>query len=44
MHLALRELELEHLWVIYPGDQSYAVEEKITVWPLQQILALMHSI
>jgi len=37
MHIALRELGLEHLWVFYPGEQSYPVHEQITAWPLQRV-------
>jgi hypothetical protein len=37
MHIALQDLGLEHLWVVYPGEQSYQVHERITVWPLQKM-------
>jgi predicted AAA+ superfamily ATPase len=37
MTTALVDLELEHLWVIYPGKESYPLSEKITV---QSIYAL----
>ncbi len=37
MHVALQDLGLEHLWVVYPGEQSYPAHERITVWPLQKI-------
>jgi predicted AAA+ superfamily ATPase len=37
MHIALKDLGLEHLWVIYPGDQKYALDERITVIPLEEI-------
>lgn len=37
MHIALQDLGLEHLWIIYPGGQSYPVHERITVLPLQRI-------
>ena len=30
-------LELEHLWVIYPGNQTYDLDEKVTVLPLEKI-------
>ena len=40
MHIALQDLELEHLWVIYPGKRSYPVQERITVWPLQSVANL----
>ena len=37
MHIAIEDLGLEHLWVIYPGDQKYALDSKITVIPLEEI-------
>jgi predicted AAA+ superfamily ATPase len=37
MHIALQDLGLEHLWVLYPGNQNYAVQERISVWPLQEL-------
>jgi hypothetical protein len=40
MHTALSDLQLDHLWVIYPGERAYAVHEKITAWPLSQLEAL----
>ena len=40
MHIAIKDLGLEHLWVIYPGDQKYDLDEKITVIPLETISQL----
>jgi predicted AAA+ superfamily ATPase len=40
MHIAIEDLGLEHLWVIYPGDQKYALDNKITAIPLEEILQL----
>lgn len=40
MHIAIEDLGLEHLWVIYPGDQKYALDDKITVIPLETISQL----
>ncbi len=37
MHIALQDLNLEHLWVIYPGEQSYPVDAQITVCPIQDL-------
>lgn len=34
MHIALRDLALEHLWIVYPGRQEYALDERITALPL----------
>jgi predicted AAA+ superfamily ATPase len=41
MHIALADLDLEHLWVIYPGEKRYALTEKITVVPAQEIPQLV---
>ncbi len=40
MQDALQDLGLEHLWVIYPGEQSYSVHQRMTVWPLQRMCDL----
>lgn len=37
MHIAMEDPGLEHLWVIYPGDQKYALDDKITVIPLEGV-------
>lgn len=37
MRTALNDLDLEHLWVIYPGQHHYAVDKKVSVWPLRQL-------
>ncbi|MFC1876857.1 ATP-binding protein [Thermodesulfobacteriota bacterium] len=43
MHIAIKDLGLEHLWVIYPGDQKYALDEKITVIPLEKSSQLANT-
>lgn len=40
IHTAIKDLGLEHLWIIYPGSQAYPVQERISVLPLQQITQL----
>ena len=40
MHIAIDNLQLEHLWIIYPGNQSYPLKEKITVLPLEDCKAI----
>jgi len=40
MHAALQDLQLDHLWIIYPGLDRYPVHAKITVLPLQNIAEL----
>jgi len=37
MHTAVAELQLEYLFVIYPGSKAYPLGEKVTVVPLSQI-------
>ena len=44
MHIALDDLDLDHLWIIYPGPHTYPVHEHITVWPLREIAALPNRI
>jgi len=40
MYLALEELDLAHIWVVYPGEDSYPVHERISVWPLAKLAKL----
>jgi predicted AAA+ superfamily ATPase len=37
MQVALEDLDLAHLWVVYPGQSKYRVSDKITVLPLSTI-------
>jgi predicted AAA+ superfamily ATPase len=37
MHSALRELGLAHLWVIYPGEETYPLDYSITVAGLNSL-------
>lgn len=37
MHIALADLGLDHLWVIYPGKTRYSLNEWITVLPLSEV-------
>ena len=38
MKVSIEDLGLEHLWVVYPGNQKYALDKKITAIPLGEIL------
>lgn len=40
MHIALQDLKLEHLWVVYPGNRKYRLHERITALPLNGIHAI----
>jgi len=41
MRIALDNLNLDHIWVIYPGEHRYPVHQKITVLPISQINEIM---
>ncbi|MCY4607794.1 MAG: ATP-binding protein [bacterium] len=40
MRVALNDLELEHLWVVYPGHEAYPLDDRISVLPIADIQAL----
>lgn len=40
MHQAIADLSLKHLWIIYPGDIPYPLNEKITALPLNQLATI----
>ena len=40
MRIALNDLRLDRLWIIYPGQHTYPVDEKIAAYPLQDIANL----
>jgi hypothetical protein len=44
MHIALQDLKLQHLWVVYPGKQEYSLHEKISAVPLESILQNLRGI
>jgi uncharacterized protein len=37
MHIALADLALEHLWVVYPGQARFPLAERITAIPLSDV-------
>lgn len=37
MHVAMADLDLEHLWVVYPGHQEYSLDDKITALPIDAV-------
>ena len=43
MRVALDDLRLEHLWVVYPGDQLYVLDERLSVFPVHRLPELMDS-
>nr|MBF0223511.1 ATP-binding protein [Desulfobulbaceae bacterium] len=38
MHIAVQDLSLDYLWVVYPGKEEYPITDKITVRPLNSCL------
>ena len=44
MRIALEDLGLAHLWVIYPGAERYQLDEKITAIPARDIPSLAQEI
>jgi hypothetical protein len=39
MRVALNDLKLDRLYVVYPGKQRYALSEQVEVVPLTALLA-----
>ncbi len=37
MHIAVKDLSLEHLWVLYPGKDRFPLDRQITALPLTQL-------
>ena len=37
MRTAVRDLRLEHLWVVYPGDEDYELDEAISTLPVRML-------
>ena len=37
MGSVINDLQLNHLWVVYPGKEQYPLAENITVLPLTHI-------
>ncbi len=37
MSSAVKDLDLSHLWVVYPGDKTYPLGSKVTVLPLSAV-------
>lgn len=43
MHAALEHLRLEHLWMVYPGERTAPLTEKITALPLAKVAAILEK-
>jgi len=38
LRIALQDLQLKKAWIVYPGKESYPVDERVDVVPLGKIL------
>jgi len=38
LRIALSDLELTHAWVVYPGNKSYPLADKVTAIPLSELV------
>jgi predicted AAA+ superfamily ATPase len=43
MHVAIEDLRLEHLWVVYPGEEEYSLDDRISVVPLGAVQRLVRE-
>ena len=37
IHVALQDLRLDHLWIVYPGSERYSLHERVTAIPLEAV-------
>ncbi len=37
MHIAMADLKLQHLWVVYPGTREYSISANITAVPITRL-------
>ena len=44
MRVSLNDLELAHLWVVYPGDEAYPLDDRISVLPIAGVPELARSL
>jgi hypothetical protein len=44
MRSALQELDLAHLWVIYPGDEIYSMDHNVTAAGLNSLEKAFESV
>jgi len=41
MRIALKDLNPDHLWIIYPGQHPYPVDQNISMLPLNLVENLL---
>ena len=44
MHVAIQDLSLVHLWVVYPGHEEYPLDDKISVIPIASVPHLANTL
>ena len=37
MRVALEDIKLEHLWIVYPGTEAYDLDQRISVLPVKDV-------
>jgi hypothetical protein len=40
MHVAIADLDLTHLWIVYPGKERFSIGPRLSVWPLSDLARL----
>jgi len=40
MWIALEDLELEHIWVVYPGEHRFPIDKKVSAFPFRDLPSL----
>jgi len=44
MHTAIQDLHLEHVWVVYPGEQEYTLDDRISVVSINAVAGLARTL
>ena len=44
MRVALEDLGLDYLWILYPGDDAYVLDDRIAVHPVSRVSELVATI
>jgi predicted AAA+ superfamily ATPase len=44
MHVAMADLNLKHLWVVYPGRERFEMAPGLSAWPLTDVASLPRNL
>ncbi len=44
IRVAINDLQLSHLWIVYPGSESYALADNISVLPVSDTPKLINQL